>query len=369
MAGRRPERRSLGPSGARPAACPRPRAYTEGVGSVRRCLPCLLVALGLGGCVQSGSQVPVEGRTCGATCGRCGTGARSTLNGSGSGSSRAGSSSPSGSSGTSGSSSSSASVAGSTSGGGSSSGCIVFGSPAIGLFSCPTPPPIQGPPPGCTSPYFRATVFDLQSCGALCGATVRLLDPNDVPIAGASAPADPTTGEADVCLPGSFTYTPSASATGYPLFYYGEIQDQLTQPMRGLGMIDTATLSAFAGVVPGYHPGLAIIDVDVSSAGQCLNDYAGWGVSLQLPDGGAWPDGGYHVLYIDTNGVPNSALTATSSWGVAILGADPSISTMAELQFANADAGPCQPLNASIGFTGRLRIGADAVSVQAIVLP
>jgi hypothetical protein len=213
-------------------------------------------------------------------------------------------------------------------------------------------------------------VYDLQTCGALCGATVQLLDENDAPIAAASTVANASTGEADICLPGSFTYTPSASATGYPLFYYGEIQDQLTQPMRGMGMLETATLSAFANLVPGYHPGLAIVDIDVSSVtGQCLNDYAGWAVSLHLPDGGAWPDGGYQVLYIDTNGVPNSLLTATTSWGTAIVGADPSVSTLVELQFSNPDGGACLALNASIGFTGRLRIGADAVSVQAIVLP
>ena len=211
-------------------------------------------------------------------------------------------------------------------------------------------------------------MYDLDSCQALCGATVQLLDENDAPIAGASAIANANTGEADICLPGSFTYSPSASATGYPLFYYGEIQDQLTQPIPGLGMIDTTTLSAFANFVPGYHPGLALMDINVTSQSQCPNN-AGWSVALALPDGGAWPDGGAQVLYVDTTGVPNSALTATTSWGVAVVGADPSISTLVELQFSNPDAGACQPLNPFIGFTGRIRIGANAVSVQAIVLP
>ncbi len=210
---------------------------------------------------------------------------------------------------------------------------------------------------------------DLATCGAVCGATVTLLDQNGAPISGASALSNATTGVVEICLPGDYTYTPTVSATGYPLFYYGEIQTQLSEPLTGLGMLSNSSVAAFGSLFSGYSSTGDTLVIFTYTYGQCP-DSSGWNVSLALPDGGAWPSS-YTAYYSEAGtGYPSSALTATSSYGVAVLvDVDPTVSPVAQLVFTNPDAGACPSINREIGFTGRIRLGAGDFSVEPILVP
>jgi hypothetical protein len=214
-------------------------------------------------------------------------------------------------------------------------------------------------------------VQDLAACGAICGATVSLLDENGVPISGASALSDPVTGVVDLCLSGDLTYTPTASAVGYPLVYYGEIQGQLGVPLYALGMLSNSTIQAFAGVLPGFSSSAATVIVNTETHGGGCGDNAGWSVALALPDGGVWPDGGYSVLYSGAGtGIPDPSLTATTTYGIAIVvGIDTSVSDIAELLFTKPNPGMCPSINLDAGFTGRIRLGAGDISSEPIELP
>jgi hypothetical protein len=197
------------------------------------------------------------------------------------------------------------------------------------------------------------------------------LDPNGVPIPSESAVSDPVTGVIDLCLPGDIAFTPSVSAVGYPLVYYGEIQGQVGVPLYGLGMLSNSTIQAFAPVLPGYSTSTATVIVSTATHGGLCGGQSGWAVSLTLPDGGAWPDGGYNVYYAAAGtGIPDPTLTGTSTYGLAIVvGIDTSVSDMAEIVFTNPDAGACPCITRDAGFTGRIRLGAGDISSEPIELP
>jgi hypothetical protein len=250
-------------------------------------------------------------------------------------------------------------------------GCTaVYGTNGNGLFQCTGPPAIDGGPPGCTGPYFASTVQDMSSCGAICDATVTLLDENGAPIPGASEISNAQTGAVDLCLPSHYVFTPSAAAPGYPLFYYAEVDGELTQAFAGMGMLSDNSVSSFGAVLPDYSASTGTLVVFVYTNGQCTN-VSGWSVSISLPDGGPWPDGGYLRFYCDgTTGYPDPNLTATSGYGVAgFTGLDPTLSQLVLVSFTNADAGACGALNASAGFTGRIRIGVGDISIDPLLVP
>ena len=183
--------------------------------------------------------------------------------------------------------------------------------------------------------------------------------------------SDPVTGVVDLCLPGDITFTPTVSAVGYPLVYYGEIEGQLGVPFYALGLLSNSTIQAFAPVLPGYSTSTATVIVNTATHGGGCGDDSGWSVSLALPDGGAWPDGGYTVFYSGAGtGIPNPSLTATTTYGIAIVvGIDPSVSDIAELVFTKPNPEACPSINRDAGFTGRIRLGAGDVSSEPIELP
>jgi hypothetical protein len=344
----------------------------------------------LAGCFSSNSETPVQsgiggggssghrgasgggGSTAGGSSGRA---SGSTGNSTGSGSSTEATSSGSASTGsnsgssTSLSSGSSGSSSGSSSSGAAATCSALAGDQGNGIFDCAAPQLIDTAPAGCTTPYFASTVQDLASCGAVCGATVTLLDQNGATISGASALSGAESGIVEICLAGDYTYTPTVQATGYPLFYYGEVHNQLSQPIDGLGVMSNQTIAAFGGFIPGYSSTTATFVAYTYTFGQCpLN--AGWSVALTLPDGGAWP-GGYKASYSAAGtGVPSATLTATTAYGVALLAdIDTSVAQVGTLVFTNPDAGPCGIINQEIGLTGHIRLSAGDFSVQPIFVP
>jgi hypothetical protein len=63
-------------------------------------------------------------------------------------------------------------------------------------------------------------------------------------------------------------------------------------------------------------------------------------------------------------------LTETTSSGFAYFyNIDPMLSDFFVISYQNADAGACQPENASIGLTGRVYVAGNALSFFLVEMP
>lgn len=137
-------------------------------------------------------------------------------------------------------------------------------------------------------------------------------------------------------------------------------------------LIGEEEIGAITSLVPaGYDINDGLVIVKINSTGPCDSLLAGWTISLALPDGGAFPDGGYKIVYMGASPIPNPAATSTSSLGLALLyDIDTSVSNFV-VPVAQSPPGDttCLPLNAQIGFTGRIYVAANSGSLYAILLP
>ncbi len=197
------------------------------------------------------------------------------------------------------------------------------------------------------------------------------------PLAGYTQASDPVTGTVYWCFAGSAdpapTFTPSASGTGYPTFYYGEIDGGLSIGIPSLGVFPSGTLAALGNIVGGLQPGRANAVFFVYSMNNLCAaraDMAGWTITLQAPDGTDYPDGSYDLLYLSDQGVPSTSLTATSGYGVAFAtNIDPSLGNFVVPVYTKASPGACTVQNRAIGFSGRLYVSGDDISEQGVFLP
>jgi hypothetical protein len=327
-----------------------------------------LPVLAASGCFQPASTAPVSDDPSGSQAGHHG----STAGGGSSGrasSTNAASGASTGSSsgtGTSGGSSVGASNGGGSSGGSSSGGGLA------GDYTCPA---VAVPPVAvsCSSGAidFSSQLVELIECTTVDGAIVQALDPNGVPYANASAVTSSTNGTFGICLPAGVPFTFELTAATYPTTYLAELDGTQTQNVTQLGLVSDEFFSVVAGLVPGgldMTRGTVIVKVDTSLA--CDMAQAGWTVGIELPDGGSLPDGGYELVYISGPGVPQVGLTATQiSGGAVFYNIDPSLSDFFVMTYTNPDAGACEPVNASVGYTGRVYVGGNAVSFFPLVLP
>jgi hypothetical protein len=234
------------------------------------------------------------------------------------------------------------------------------------LDPCPTPTNCPG------GIQFSSQFVDALQCQAIPGATVAGLGDDGVPFEGAAATtaADGTFG---ICLPSGEPLTVELTAPLYPITYSPEV----FQPDAGSFFIaqilqfSSQEIQSFASIFPGgIDPSKAVIIIRVI-AEVCRAQFAGWSFALALPDGGPVPDGGYQLIYSGSTAVPEANLTETGSEGAALFyNIDPSISSFLVVTASNLDAGSaCQPINASMGFTGRVFVSGGAASAVPIMLP
>jgi hypothetical protein len=316
--------------------------------------PTLVVAAGLialAAC-SNGSNTGVEGDNCvGNSCshGTTGkvfevTGGASSSGGSGTsgGASSAGSASSNGSS--------SGGTLGTSSGGGSSGGQTI---------TCSNITAFTGDGGFCPGTWYGTRYADLGTCAEIVGATVEALDQNAVPIASATTDA---TGDFVFCLPAGSVYTPYVQAAGYPPSYLAQ-QNAPPRP-EWIGLVSTGTLAVVTGI-QSYNSADGVVAVFFHSSAAC-QDQSGWNVTLQLPDGGALPDGGYEMLYLDPDDLPDPDLTATTSSGSAIaLNVDTTLVTYVAVSISNPDAGACGDQSAELGGTGLVYVEGNALSYFA----
>lgn len=320
-------------------------------------------------CSPGGSGVPVPGAGVGGgSTGRTACGKRCA--GSSGGSSTGGSSAGS----TGGSSGGLAGGSGSSSGGSSGAVCGAgFDAGSNGkLFDCGQLS-IPGAGPGsCTASWFETRAVDVSSCLPLCGAEIQLLDGNAIPIASATGVTDPVSGVAEVCLPNGQVYTPQMWPTGYKEVNFAEVVADGGFLLNELAMIESSTASIVTGFLSASpSEGVLFVFLNTDSR-NCDPAVAGWSLSLALPDGGPWPDGGAKLSYLGANSTPDPSLTATGLSGLAVFfDIDTSISNFVSLvAVPPPDAGACGvSLNASLGLTGRVLVGGNQFSETEVVLP
>jgi hypothetical protein len=287
---------------------------------------------------------------------------------------------PGGSSSGSASSTTVASGGGSTSGGSGSSGSTSSGgSPSSGGSSsgnfqtnetfCPGVAigPVQG---SCaTGTSFASQLVDILSCSAIPSATIAAIGADGVPVSGAAA-TTANNGGFTFCPPMDSAFSIQVTASGYPTTYYAEMLDTNVSYISQLAAVSNGALGAFGAFIPGGFATDKAVAVVKLTGTSCILDYAGYTISLELPDGGPVPDGGYELVYLDVSGVPNPKATETDSEGAAILyNIDSTISDFYIVVPGNPDAGSCPPVTGADGFTGRIFVASGTVAVAPIVLP
>lgn len=216
----------------------------------------------------------------------------------------------------------------------------------------------------------RSQAVDLFECMGIAAASVIAFDANGVWGDGIGATTQ-SDGTFAVCLSGARAFSLEISAANYPTTFYAELSSVSAIGISQIGLLSVDVLDALAAFLPGGLNSVRAL-IWVSFLGSaCQGDYAGWSLSLTLPDGGALPDGGGgSIIYFAPNNIPSANATATSSNGLAMIyDVDPTISDFLVLRANKSDAGSCSPINASRGFTGRVAVAAGAVTFAPILLP
>jgi hypothetical protein len=221
---------------------------------------------------------------------------------------------------------------------------------------------------GCPNGSQVSELVDFASCVAVGGATVQALDANGTPTAGAVTTAQD--GTYALCAPPGSAFTPSFSAPGYPQLFDAELQAGENSYLRYTKDVSSNALAAWSAVLPGALQGTSgSIVAQVYTTPDCP-DPSGWSLTLTDTDGGALPDGSYGEIYLDPSSIPDPNLTATSSFGYAILyDIDVSSQSYFSLSAAKADAGICTPIVAGMYYTGRIFVAPYAVSLKVIRMP
>jgi hypothetical protein len=134
-------------------------------------------------------------------------------------------------------------------------------------------------------------------------------------------------------------------------------------------MVSSEFLAAFTGVLAGYDGSQGTVLGEITASALCP-DRSGWAVSLTDVDGGALPDGGYIEVYLGSSGLPDPALTATSSEGAALFyDVDVSITNYFGVSASKPDAGGCGIVPGGSSYTGRLYVAGTAVSAYVFQVP
>ncbi len=311
---------------------------------------------GAGGCVGAGCKHGDNGgvgSAAGSSTGGGSTGAASSAGGSSGGNSGASVGSSTGGSGGGSSSGGSSSVGGGSSGNGDQ------------LFTCGQTQAFTGDGGSLCgdSDWFATKLIDLETCNPLGGVAVQAIGGDGVPISGSSATSAAGTGVFVVCVPAQEPVTMSFNLTGYPQTYYSESLG--TEDLDWIGMLDNDVITEVTNFIPGgVNLSLGTVAVFFSTrATGCPVD--NWAITLNLPDGGALADGGYDLVYMDGNSIPETSLTATSGSGIAILyNIDTSATNFFEVVPTTPDAGACYPRNMEEGYTGRIYVTGNAVSYE-----
>ncbi len=318
----------------------------------------MVLLLGAAGCSQSSSPgVAGDSAGCGVDCGKS-SAARSTRLGSSDGTSTSSSASAS-----------SGSSSGTTFGGSSSSGSSSSVSFIQDETSCEgiAVNPITATCASGTS--FSSQTVDLLSCTVVGGAAIAAIDANGVPFPSVAATSE-SNGNFALCLPTGSPFSIEIQAPSYATTYYAEMLDPSSGGFAQMAMLSKGEIQAFQGLFPGGEQTDTALIVAKLTGDVCYPNLGGWTFDLALPDGGAIADGGYQLIYLGASGLPDATATSTSSKGAALFyNLDPALSGFLMLTAQTADAGSCQIINSGLGFTGRIFVAGNSITVEPFLLP
>lgn len=228
----------------------------------------------------------------------------------------------------------------------------------------PGPGPVDAGPPGTLC--LTGKLSDAESNDAVSGATVAALDLNGNPIAGASV-TSASDGSFSLCPPPGVTFTTQITASTYPVTYLESAQLVTTEDVGTLPLISNTLLPLLGEFISGAIPGDALILAPVQSlSGSC--SAGGWSIGATLPSGAPLSFG---VIYIGTEGTPQTGLSATTSQGGAAIlyNIDPTVTSQVAVAATNPAPAGCSPENGTVGFTGQVQVAAGALSIAPIVIP
>ena len=236
-------------------------------------------------------------------------------------------------------------------------------------------PGILAPAPTVSCPSgdrdYSSQLVDVVECSIIGDGTVQALDPNGIPYPQATGISSLTDGTFAMCLPSQSPFTVEVTASLYPTSYFAELAGTGSGTLQ-IGLLSNQFLvagSQLGGIDVDINEAAVLVKANATSG--CGQSLAGWTIGLSLADGGSLPDGGYQLSYFASTGLPQPGLTATSTFGAALFyNLDSSISSeFLRVSYQNPDAGGCQPINATRGYTGRIYVQEGAVSGYPILLP
>jgi hypothetical protein len=239
-----------------------------------------------------------------------------------------------------------------------------------GVF-CPAvlaPAPVVSCPSGDRD--YSSQLVDVVECTIIGDAEVQALDPNGIPYPQATGTSSSTDGTFALCLPSQSPFTVEVTAAAYPNSVFAELDGTGSGTLQ-IALLSTEFLAAADQVGGIVIDGGAAVLVKANATSGCGQALAGWTIGLSFPDGGSLPNGSYQMRYFASSGFPQAGLTATSAFGAALFyNLDSSLSSeFLRVFYQNPDAGSCQPINASRGYTGRIYVNEGAVSGYPILLP
>jgi hypothetical protein len=239
------------------------------------------------------------------------------------------------------------------------------------ILVCPglSPSPEQISCPTGSDPFPSQTV-DLIECVAVPNANVEAVAPDGVPFTGVAATSD-ATGEFALCLPENQAFSIEVQASMYPTTYFAELDGISSDGVGQVPLLASEEVNLLESFIGDYASGDGLIIVKLSSTALCDSSKAGWSLSLALPDGGSFPDGGYEVLYMGSSFVPQQGATSTGTEGVAVIYNIDTTQSNFVVPILQSPAGDttCQPLNSFYGFTGRVYVAGNSGSLYPILLP
>jgi hypothetical protein len=215
------------------------------------------------------------------------------------------------------------------------------------------------------APFSSQVAGGPRPCKGFSGESITAIG-GDGMLLPATAMTDPN-GVFSLCLPAGLPFTLGVpAASPLPLFTAECLNNdagclpQVTYPYA----IPT-TLAQTA------DPNKGMVEVDrlPFGAGRLDCPLGGWSLGLTLPDGGPVPDGGYVLVYFDSDSNPDPQATATIGGPAYFYDIDTTISQFFVVTASNPDAGTCQAINRSLGMTGRVFVAPSAETIYLLVLP
>jgi hypothetical protein len=205
----------------------------------------------------------------------------------------------------------------------------------------------------------------------LAGVQVATLQPY-------SATLSDSNGKYSICVPPIGPFTLVFTMPTYVTAYEAEFVSSSLLPAAFLfevQMLCESALHTYVLQEPLFNANEASVAselLSVSGTSPCYTadaGYSGWSFQATLPDGGAGPGGPWPTDYIDASGDLQSVATSAGDGEALMYNIDPSVGYVSVTASNSALQSACPPLDADVGFTGRLYVAPSSLSFYPWLVP